>query len=196
MRNFFILSVFSLLILACQQKPATPQNLDLEGFVIQNIPGSDIKRATLKDAKGKIIEEGTIRNGRKNGMWVTYHKERDVPVTIGSYVDGVPNGPLFKFTEYGYLEEMSGYTNNLLNGRFAKIKNVRKSEEGNYVDGLLDGNYKKYYEGTDKVQQEMNYKNNKLDGDVIYYNEQGIATMKYIYKNGEKVSGGLVEEKK
>jgi antitoxin component YwqK of YwqJK toxin-antitoxin module len=64
------------------------------------------------------------------------------------------------------------------------------------VDGLLDGNYKKYYDGTDKVQQEMNYKNNKLDGDVIYYNEQGIATMKYIYKNGEKVSGGLVEEKK
>lgn len=193
MRNLFVFFALSILIFGCQQKPATPQNLDLEGFTIQDIPGSDMKRATMKDVKGKLVEEGTIRNGRKNGMWVTYHKERDVPVTIGNYVDGVPNGPMFKFTEYGYLEEMSGFLNNRLDGRFAKIKNVRKSEEGNYVNGLLDGNYKKYYDGTDKVQQEMNYKNNKLDGDMIYYSEQGIATMKYIYKNGEKVSGGMVE---
>lgn len=196
MRSLFFFLFLCVLITACQQKPATPQDLDLEGFTIVDIPGSDIKRATMVDVKGKILEEGTILNGKKHGMWVIYHKERDVPSSIGNYVNGIPNGPLFEFGQYGHLEHMCGYTNNVLDGRFAKLKNIRKTEEGNYANGLLEGNYKKYYEGRDAVQQEMNYKENKLDGDIFYFNEQGVVTMQYTYKNGEKVSGGMVNEGK
>jgi len=192
MRNFFFLLCLVNLLTACEQKPATPQDLDLEGFTIIDIPGSDIKRAILSDVKGKIKEEGTIRNGRKHGVWVVYHKERDVPSAIGSYVDGVPNGPFFEFGQYGHMEHLYSYTNNVLNGRFAKLKNIRKTEEGTYVNGQLEGNLKKYYDGRESVQQELNYKQNKLDGEIVYYNEKGEATMKYIYKEGEKVSGGIV----
>ncbi len=196
MRNFFLLLLLVGFLTACEQKPATPQDLDLEDFIIVDIPGSDMKRATLTDVKGKILEEGTILNGRKHGMWVIYHKDRDVPASIGSYVGGIPNGPLFEYGQYGHMEHMCSYTNNVLNGRFAKLKNIRKTEEGTYVNGLLDGNFKKYYEGRDVVQQELNYKQNKLDGEIIYYSDKGEATMKYTYKDGEKVSGGIVGESK
>ncbi len=196
MRVLLLLTVFIGFFAACQQKPASPQDLNLEGFKIQDIPGSDIKRATLTDVKGKIIEEGTIQNGHKHGMWVLYYKDRDVPVSITNYVNGVPNGPQFEFGQYGHMEKMCSYTNNVLDGRFAKLKNIRKTEEGFYENGILEGNYKKYYDGRNDVQQELNYKHNKLDGDIIYYNEEGKATMKYLYKDGEKVSGGIVAPEK
>lgn len=196
MRNFILLTVFFGLLSACSQKAASPQGLDLEGFKIQDIPGSDMKRATLTDVKGKLLEEGTILNGHKHGMWVIYHKDRDVPASITNYVNGVPNGPQFEFGQYGHIEKMCSYTNDVLDGRFAKLKNIRKIEEGHYEMGILEGNYKKFYENKDGVQQELNYKNNKLDGDIIYYNEQGEVTMKYLYKDGEKVSGGMVEPEK
>ena len=196
MRNLSLLLILVNFLTACEQKPATTQDLDLQDFVIQDIPGSDMKRATLTDVKGKIKEEGTILNGRKHGLWVIYHKDRDVPAAIGSYVNGVPNGPLFEFGQYGHLEHMCGYTNNVLNGRFAKLKNIRKTEEGAYVEGILEGNFKKYYEGREVVQQELNYKHNKLDGEIVYYNEKGEVTMKYVYKDGEKISGGIVNGEK
>lgn len=196
MRILILLTVFAGLLASCQQQPASPQALDLEGFKIQDIPGSDMKRATLMDVKGKILEEGTIQNGHKHGMWVIYHKDRDVPASITNYVNGVPNGPQFEYGQYGHMEKMCNYTNNILDGRFAKLKNIRKVEEGTYVNGILEGNYKKFYDSRDGVQQELNYKHNKLDGDIIYYNEKGEVTMKYLYKDGEKVSGGIVMPEK
>ncbi|MBI1227916.1 MAG: hypothetical protein GC192_21980 [Bacteroidetes bacterium] len=196
MRNYILLTVLVGFLAACQQKPATPQDLDLQDFVIKDIPGSDMKRATLTDVKGKIVEEGTILNGHKHGMWVIYHKDRDVPASITNYVNGVPNGPQFVYGPYGHMEQMNSYTNNILDGRFAKLKNIRKIEEGTYVNGILEGNYKKYYEGMDVVQQEMNYKHNKLDGENIYYNNKGEIIMKYEYKDGEKISGGMVTAEK
>ncbi|MCF8244941.1 MAG: hypothetical protein K9J37_11130 [Saprospiraceae bacterium] len=192
MRILILLTFFVGFLTACQQKPATSQALDLEDFVIVDIPGSDMKRATLSDVKGKIKEEGTILNGHKHGMWVIYHKDRDVPASVTNYVNGVPNGPMFEFGQYGHLEHMCSYTNNVLNGRFAKLKNIRKTEEGTFVEGILEGNFKKYYEGRDVVQQELNYKHNKLDGENIFYNDKGEVIMKYEYKDGEKISGGVV----
>lgn len=197
MRNLIFLLFLISIFAACDHpKPATPQNLDLEGFTIQDIPGAaDIKRATLRDVKGKILEEGTIKDGRKHGIWTTYHKDRDVVASIGSYVNGVPNGPVYEFGSYGHLEKISNFTNNVLDGRFVTMKNTHKIEEGTYGNGILEGNFKKYYENKDVVQQEMNYKHNKLDGDVIYYNDKGEVTMRYVYKDGEKISGGMVEAK-
>ena len=192
MRNLLLLIVLVNLMTACQQKPADAQAIDLQDFVVQDIPGSDMKRATLMDVKGKIKEEGTILNGRKHGLWTIYHKDRDIPASIGSYVNGVPNGPLYEFAPYGQLEQMRGFTNNVPDGRFAKLKSINKIEEGTYMNGILEGNFKKYYDGTEIVQQEMNYKQNKLDGDIVYYNDKGEVTMKYVYKDGEKVSGGIV----
>ena len=192
MRNLLLLFIFLAIFSACGKETAMPDAFNLDGFELSAIPGSEMQRAIKLNEKGKILEEGTVLNGKKNGTWVIYQKERDVPRSIGNYVNGVLNGPYFEYAQFGHLELICNYTNNVLDGRFSRLRNFRKTEEGAYLDGKLEGNFKKYYEGKEVLQQELNYKQDKLDGDNIYFNEKGDITMKYTYKNGEKVSGGIV----
>ncbi len=180
---------------ACNDKQPSGEVFNLEGFAISDIPGTDMQQAISKDAKGLVLEQGTLRKGKKHGTWVVYRKERDVPQTIANYVDGVLNGPYFEFAPYGQVALSCSYLNNKLHGHYIKYKSVRKLEEGDYLDGQLDGIYKKYYDGTEKVQQEISFKMGKQDGEHLFYNDKGEVTMRYTYKNGEKVGGGVVAEK-
>jgi len=41
---------------------------------------------------------------------------------------------------------------------------------------------------------EAEYKNGKQDGMYKYYDEDGKVVMEYVYKDGEKVSGGMKEK--
>ena len=38
----------------------------------------------------------------------------------------------------------------------------------------------------------LRFKNDKLDGKLSYYDEERLV-MEYIYKDGEKISGGIIE---
>lgn len=195
MKYLLLVSIFFVLA-SCGEKAAAPAAFNLEAFELTDIPGSDLKRAVFKNEKGKILENGTIRNGKRHGAWVVYQKDRDMPKSVASYVDGVLNGPYLEFTPYGYTELSCNYSNDLLEGYFVKFKNNRKMEEGYYLKGKLDGIYKKYYDGQEVIQQELTYKQDVLEGDNIYYNDKGEVTMRYTYKNGEKVSGGIVSASK
>jgi antitoxin component YwqK of YwqJK toxin-antitoxin module len=189
--SYLLLSLF-LFLAACGEKPDKGEAMSLEGYELSDIPGTDMQQALFKDAKGVIMEQGTLRNSKKHGTWVIFRKERDVPQSIGNYVDGVLNGPYFEFAPYGQLSLACSYANNKLHGHYAKYKGVRKAEEGNYVDGQLDGIYKKFYDGSEKVQQEISFKLGKQDGEHLFYNDKSEVTMRYTYKDGEKVSGGVV----
>ncbi|MCU0349153.1 MAG: hypothetical protein MUC59_19600 [Saprospiraceae bacterium] len=181
-------------IAACSEKPATAEAMNLQGFEITSLPGSDMQQASLKDAKGKLLESGTILNGKKHGEWVVYQKEKDLPLKVANYVDGVLNGPYFEFAPYGQVSLVSNYRNNLLHGHFVKYKSIRKEEEGYYLEGQLDGIFKKYFDGQDKVQQEIAFKQGKQHGEHLFYNEKGEVSMRYTYENGEKLSGGIVQK--
>lgn len=166
--------------------------LNLDEFQVTDIPGSDLQQAVKLDSKGKILEEGTILNGKRNGTWVVYNQERDVPRSIANYINDQLNGPYFEYSPHGQTDLMCSYRNNVLEGRFVRLKNIRKTEEGFYKNGKLDGPYRKFYEGKDQLQQEANYKDGQLHGTNTYYNSKGEIIMLYEYKNGEKVSGGIV----
>lgn len=166
--------------------------LKLDEFEIHDLPGSDSKRAIKPDASGKILEEGILLNGQRNGTWVVYQQDRDIPRSIANYVGGQLNGPYFEYSPYGQTDLMCSYRNNLLEGRFVRLKNIRKSEEGFYKNGKLEGVYRKFFEGKDQVQQEANYKDGQLHGPNVFFNSEGDTVMLYDYKNGEKVSGGMV----
>ena len=46
---------------------------------------------------------------------------------------------------------------------------------------------------TGRLQKEINYKMGVQDGYFRYYNESGQINMEYLYKDGEKISGGIVD---
>ena len=61
-----------------------------------------------------------------------------------------------------------------------------------YLNGLLDGMLREY-NNKSQVIKEASYRKNQLDGKVTHYNAEGKLILEYIYKNGEKVSGGIIE---
>ena len=65
-------------------------------------------------------------------------------------------------------------------------------EEATYKDGELHGMYRVYYKRDGKLQSEAEYKNGVQDGVYRFFNEEGAITLEYQFKNGEKVSGGIV----
>lgn len=168
--------------------------LDLSQFQTIDIPGSNAKRVVRTNEDGKVMEEGIVENGERNGTWVIYHADRDVPKLVANFIDDQYNGPYFEFNKQGQVDLQCSYVNNLLEGYFAKYRIGRKTEEGSYAKGKLDGVYKKYYESRSLIQRENTYKNGQLDGKTRFYDEQGNVIVEYVYEDGKKVSGGIVEQ--
>jgi len=64
----------------------------------------------------------------------------------------------------------------------------------NYVNGDLDGAMTEY-DSRGNLQRITNFKEGKPHGDMLFYDEEGTLMMEYKYKNGEKISGGIIENK-
>ncbi len=195
MKNLILLFSFSMLVFSCGENGASPtnvQSVDLTGFEITELPGG-FQRVYRTDGNGKTIEEGVMKNGKRNGTWVVYQDKRPVPKSIANFIDDQYSGVFMEFSNTGQLELICNYKADQLHGKFTRIKNTRLLEEGYYVDGQIDGVYKKFYPNKDVLQQEVNYKNGQLHGESNYYNEKGELIMEYVYKDGEKVSGGMVK---
>ena len=143
-----------------------------------------------------MIEEGMVLHGKKNGQWVTYHGDvRNFPKTIANYADDVLTGPQMEINPYGQFLAVSEYRNGQLNGRMARYNYTRLVEEMYYKNGVLDGPYTLYFDDSDIKQRTSNFKNGLEDGTVRFFNEQGKITMEYEYKEGKKISGGMVEQR-
>ena len=200
MKQLIILFGFVLLLSSCggggNSTPAIGASIDLSGFEIQDVPGTTSQKAVKRTPAGVLLEEGILEGGKRNGMWVTYHASNEIPKTIVNYVNDVSSGVYYSFNERGQLEEMRGYLNNELDGKWGKYKFGRTTEEAMYKNGKYHGVYKSYFSNSDLVQKEFNYKNGELHGSYKFYNEDGKVTLEYEYDNGEKLSGGIVEPAK
>lgn len=193
----FLFAAF-VLISACKQANApqsgTAPALDLSQFEQIPIPGTDFVRVIKRNDKGKILEEGMVKGGKRYGTWIIYHDDKDVPKVVASFVGDLYNGPYFEFNKQGQIDLQCAYVNNLLHGHFARYRLGRVLEEGDYTMGKYDGVYKRYYENRNIVQQEATYKNGVLHGKTRYYDDQGNLLLEYDYANGEKVGGGIVSK--
>ena len=90
----------------------------------------------------------------------------------------------------------SNYVNNKLEGRWARYRYGKTTEEANYKNGQLDGLYKIYNvdaAGKSSIQKEAEYKDGKQHGYFKAYDPAGNLIVSYQYENGQKVSGGAVE---
>ncbi len=170
---------------AAQDTPAPP------AYELEDIPGADASRAVLRDGEGQLLEEGTLRSGLKTGTWIAYHPGGEFPKTAVSYINGMYNGPYMEFNARGQLELRATYLNNKLHGPWVKYRFGRPEAEAGYKNGELHGTYLGYDTKTGKVQKEINYKNGVQHGAYRFYNEEGVVTLEYEYRDGERVGGGI-----
>jgi len=165
-------------------------SVDLTGFTQTQLPGGGIK-AVKKNAAGKIVEEGTLINGKRNGAWITYFDDKDDRIkSIANYVNDQPNGVFLTFSNRGQIETQTNYVNGIYDGAYLKYRFGNIEESATYVNGQMDGMFKQFY-GNNKIKLEAGYKNGKQHGLYKYYDEDGKVMMEYEYNNGEKVSGGI-----
>lgn len=184
-----------LLIAACQPAP-TEEAADLAGYTLESVPGSSWKKALKTDGE-RLVEEGYVAGGRKTGMWVTYYNDvKNYPKTVASYAEGVLEGPYMEINNFGQYEIVAHYRQGKLHGRYAKYNLTRLVEEMYYKDGLLEGPYTLYFPNSDVKQRTAEFRNGKEHGMIRFFNDQGRITMEYEYRNGEKISGGIVEQEK
>lgn len=154
--------------------------------------GNGLSLATKKDAAGNILEQGFMKNGKKQGTWKIYEKKFLFPKYMVSYVDGAYNGPFFEYTERGQVEVQSNYKNNKLHGHWGQYKFGKKIKEANYTDGLLDGFYKEFNQRDESPKIEANYKMGKQDGAMKYYDDKGQVVLEYTFRNGEQIGEAKV----
>ncbi len=188
--------VFALaMLIACGNSGTSSGPLaNLDGFEKIDA-GNGTKQVIKKDGDGNLLESGFTYNGSKTGAWLTYFTGKDAGrmKTMASYTSGILNGPYFEFNNRGQIESESNYVDNKYHGKVISYKFGRPLIVKTYSRGELNGLSTDYY-SDGVVQKETNFKNGKQDGSMKWYNEDGKMTMQYEYKNGEKVSGGIINE--
>ncbi len=193
MNRLIVLLALSLTMLACGGKqsgsvtgtsPTTPTNYG--EFSIAKIPGTDLERAQKLDVNGFVVEEGLLKDGKRNGVWVKYHQNSVNPSVMTSYVDDKYNGTYLEFDRTQQVTLRASYIDNLLDGYWAKYVFGSITFEASYKNGKLDGVYKEYRTGA-QVAKEIHYKNGLLDGPYRFYDDVGKVVLEYVYRKGEKI---------
>ncbi|MGB4848158.1 MAG: hypothetical protein WBP41_09590 [Saprospiraceae bacterium] len=175
-------------------KPVMETKGDLTGFELTEIPGTTAKTAIRKDPSGQVVIEGFLDGDKKTGTWLEHNNEGDIS-TLTSYLNGFQEGPALKFSFRGQVDQRTNFHLGQLDGPWVQYKFGKVMETRQYKNGKLDGTVKIFDEKSYKLRQETEYKDGKQDGHFRYYDDNGNMTMEYEYKNGEKVSGGMVEKK-
>ncbi len=176
-----------------QQNPTSNANFATEGYEVVDMEGANLQKAIKKDANGNIVEEGYLLNGAQNGAWITYYPEKNLPKSITYYVNGVVTGLYLEFNDRGQIEVRASYNQNKLDGPWGQYRFGRPTTLAHYKDGERDGVYKEFNMRDGKIRKEIHYKNGQYHGGYKFFNDKGEVTVEYEYKDGEKVSGGIVQ---
>lgn len=186
--------VLAVALVSCSSGPTSTSTagVDLSLYESQSIAGSSIKKISRDHPTGELYEEGFVDNGVKEGTWTTYYPEAGYIQSISSFEKGFFTGPYIEFDERGRLLKQANYINNELDGLYGEFKNGRPTIKIMYKKGKINGFYREFNNKSQVIKESM-YKDNVLDGTVRNYNDEGKLVLEYIYKNGEKISGGIVE---
>ncbi len=164
----------------------------LEGFTIENVPGTSVQKATKLDGSNILIEEGQVIDGNRTGAWTSYYSKDGRVKNVTTYLNGKKNGLYLEMNDRGSVDVQANYVNDILHGKYVKYKfGSRAEKEINYNMGQYDGAYREYH-NNGKMMKEVYYKNGVQDGKFRQFNDKEQVIMEYEYKNGEKVSGGIV----
>lgn len=195
MKHIFLLFI-GITLIACngsKTSSASGPAVDLTGFSQTKINGSNTSYAMQTELNGSaMLSEGMVDGNVQHGLWMTYHPDETNKVhTITNYVNGVMNGPYMEFNKRGQIEKRVTYLNNQIHGLYAEYKFGRPLKEYIYDNGVLNG-VSKEYSDRGKLVKETSYKNGELHGTTSQYDEEGNVVLQYEYKNGNKISGGIV----
>jgi len=189
MKLIFLLLTF-LLGFHIQCKQFTSGNPEVLNYDLIKIEGSNIQTVIKSDSLGNKLIEGNIINGKKNGAWITYSVTGEI-VDITNYIDDTKQGPYIKLSGHTVAEQGS-FKNNKYHGTRFKYLYGNLDEKIDFKDGIRNGWARKYY-SNGNVQREMEILDSVQVGIYRFYGENGTLQIEEKFKDGKKVSGGIVK---
>ncbi|MEM7105839.1 MAG: hypothetical protein AAF502_22070 [Bacteroidota bacterium] len=161
-----------------------------DGSSYQLLPYStdgNIQFANVLDGESRVLEEGLMHLGLKEGAWITYDHRfgRDMVQSVYNYRDGVKHGP-YSVLEGGQMQERGSYYAGLQDGKITKFDRGILTDEIFYKNGQMNGIVTRYYQdGT--VKEAGNFVNGLRDGLHKWFNQAGEVIIEYQYKEGERL---------
>ncbi len=169
-----------------------PPPQDFSNYELTALPGTTLRRATLRDNAGKILEQGYLdEKGMKTGEWIAFYPNSSLPYKLITYRDGVQNGLYIFFNEIGQVTLLATYKDNKLDGHWVKYRFQRPEEEAEYRDGKMHGTHRQYFVREGWLQFTTEYKDGVKHGMYRAYNKEGQVTLEYEFRDGKQISGGM-----
>ena len=133
---------------------------------------------------GKVTgdKQGTLKNGKKAGVWVTYSSNGQL-YSKGNFKNGKEEGT-WVFYYDGQLSFKQNYKNGKLEGvkiAYKKWGQVTTNFKNDKKEGVRAGYY-----SNGQVEMKGNYKNGKREGPWVFYFSDGQLIWKGSYKNDKK----------
>jgi hypothetical protein len=93
---------------------------------------------------GSIREQGTLRNGRWDGLRESYYSLGTLKARE-TYTNGVLNGPFEAYFKHGTPSDKGTYVDGRLDGPYESFWTRQPAEEGAFADGRMCGTWTRYY---------------------------------------------------
>jgi antitoxin component YwqK of YwqJK toxin-antitoxin module len=136
----------------------------------------------------KKVYMGNLRNGKKEGKWVSYYHSTGRKMYEQNFKDGKQDRLSKDWYENGQKRTEHSFKDGKEDGLATQwYENGQMRNEVNYKDGKEDGLATQWYENG-QMRSEVNYKDGKEDGLVTQWYENGQKKSKVTYKDGEQIS--------
>jgi len=133
------------------------------------------------NVSSKTEQTGSYSNGRPDGLWTWYYENGSV-LREEEYFQGQRDGLYTEYSPDGRIIATGQYTDGERNGEW-KFTVGDYTEEGRYIIGLKDGQWRTYYENG-KLKFRGNYVQGNPDKQHLYYYESGKVREEQYYQTG------------
>lgn len=167
---------------------APTTSLNLEGYELTPLPGTNAQSAVKRNADGKVAAMGTIENGQRQGSWTTYAATGYAPIKIEHYLNGQLHGAYLEMDNMGRLIKSANYQFNQLHGPYAELRASIPQVTATYKAGKLHGTYRLHTLQNGKVNRSMEYQDGVLEGPMKWFNDAEELMQEKLYRKGEVVN--------
>ncbi len=131
-----------------------------------------------------IYEEGNYSNGRKVGVWKTFHPNGKIKSDI-TFEAGRPKGPYTTYYDNGQIEEKGNWSLTKNYGKFVRYyENGNVHQEFDFNESGKRTGAQKYYHPNGKLAIEGNWNGGKESGEVKEYYESGELRVVRVFNEG------------
>lgn len=140
------------------------------------------------DKEGRLLTKGFFDQKNRDSVWLFYNEDGRL-IKRATYRMGIKQGLHIVFTAQGDTAEVTNWLDNSRHGRWWKRIGKKGFITGNYMKGKMEGQLKEY-DDNGKIARDGNYKNGLKDGNNTIY-ENGIATVMEVWQNGALASRNI-----